>query len=331
MDQPLANLKFEKQDHSSILNQILKKFSVSSSTLKIVTGEGLVTLPESFKMYSPVLFEILKDPSSISSSDLTIIIPDGNGETIKNLYELVTLGYMKTVQPVNNPSGKDDKYKYNLKTDIVELGKQFGLRFDHESLFYDEMIPANDKTDSLYGKLTPKHALRKFKLDIQKELLPSKKLLVADQTLKENMGIKVASFANVSLTSPTEKASISSDVKISDVRTVIDNETKEIAKARPTLKNEFREDSYCFRCRHQFSSPSFLAFHVKSVHVHEEKNIYPCDKCDFKTSSTYALSRHKGNYHGKGKLKCDTCEYSSNRKDHMIRHMKAIHGKEYDS
>merc|ERR1719481_62861 len=281
-------------------------------------------------MYSPVLLDILKDHSSISASDLTIIIPDGNGETIKNLYELVTLGYLKTAQPLNISKGKDDKYNHNLKTDIVEVGKQFGLRFDHESLFYDEMNSVDDEVNSLCGKLSARHALRKFKSDVKRELLPSKKSKVADQAQIENMGIKVASFANVSVTSPTKTASISCDVKRSEVRSVINNETKEIAEARPIVKNEFKEDSYCFRCRHQFSSPSFLAFHTKSVHVHEEKNVYPCDKCDFKTSSTYTLSRHKGNYHGKGKLKCDTCEYSSNRKDYMIRHMKATHGKEYD-
>jgi len=328
MDSPVANLTFEREDHKSILNQNLRKFSVSSSTLKIVTGEGLVTLPESFKMHSPVLFDILKDPSSIPPSDLTIIIPDGNSETIKNLYELVSSGYLKTAQPLNNLKGKDEKYTLNLKADIMEVGKQFGLTFDHESLFYDEMKSVDVETKSLYGKLTPRHALRKFKSDVKKELLPSKKVKVAEQTQKENTGIRVASFANVSVTPPIK--TISSDVKISDVRSVIDNGTKEIGEARPIVKTEFKEDSYCFRCRHQFSSPSFFAFHVKSVHVHEEKNVYSCDKCDFKTSSTYILSRHKGNYHGNGKLKCDTCEYSSNRKDHMIRHMMATHGKEYN-
>merc|ERR1719309_512716 len=195
-------------------------------------------------MHSPVLFDILKDPSSIPASDMTIIIPDGNSETIKNLYELVSLGYLKTDQPLNNP--KDEKYTLNLKTDIMEVGKQFGLRFDHESLFYDEMKFVDVETKSLYGKLTPRNALRKFKSDVKNELLPSKKVKVADQTQKENTGIRVASFANVSVTPPFKTASISSDVKISDVRSVIDNETKEIGEVRPMVKNEFKEDSYCF-------------------------------------------------------------------------------------
>ena len=54
----------------------------------------------------------------------------------------------------------------------------------------------------------------------------------------------------------------------------------------------------------------------------ENKTLYPCDQCKFKSTSEGNLMQHKHRKHGDVFYHCESCDYSSLSKGDLKRHMK---------
>ncbi|XP_060558031.1 zinc finger protein 737-like [Ruditapes philippinarum] len=55
---------------------------------------------------------------------------------------------------------------------------------------------------------------------------------------------------------------------------------------------------------------------------HEGEKHYKCDACDYASSNSGNLKRHKRIHTGEKSFKCDVCDYASNQIDHLKRHKK---------
>ena len=82
----------------------------------------------------------------------------------------------------------------------------------------------------------------------------------------------------------------------------------------------------CNTCQYRSSEKSYLAVHIKSVHLKEKP--YTCGICDFAASVRCNLSHHVKNVHQKSeKIICTECNISIQKKN-MPRHMKKLHSGE---
>ena len=92
------------------------------------------------------------------------------------------------------------------------------------------------------------------------------------------------------------------------------------ARERRNLKTQGKSNIMeCDQCEYKTSSTTFLNKHKETVHegLHEQK----CDQCEYKTSSTTLLNKHKESVHEglhqqqtqemRTRIKCDQCEFKT--------------------
>lgn len=85
----------------------------------------------------------------------------------------------------------------------------------------------------------------------------------------------------------------------------------------------------CPMCPQKFLHESSVRVHVNAIHLNETN--YACDKCNFITSKSGDLSRHRAREHeGKDKkiFKCELCDYRAKRKQTVERHKLTAHSDE---
>ena len=69
-----------------------------------------------------------------------------------------------------------------------------------------------------------------------------------------------------------------------------------------------------------FEEIDFLE-HVQSY----SGEMYSCDKCDFNTSTTKTLYRHKRTKHEEASFNCDECDYIGSQQGNLTQHKKSKH------
>ena len=80
-------------------------------------------------------------------------------------------------------------------------------------------------------------------------------------------------------------------------------------------------DNVCDKC-------DFVGKNLRSMQYHQKKHlgkIFPCDNCDFSTSTLEQLKSHFSNKHGQLQFNCDFCEFKFPVKWRLKQHTERRH------
>ena len=81
----------------------------------------------------------------------------------------------------------------------------------------------------------------------------------------------------------------------------------------------------CHLCPASFRVQNYLNGHLKTVHSKLPKDVYSCDKCDYKTPFEKYMRLHKSRVHEERKFHCTVCERKFSSKSNLKRHIDCVH------
>jgi len=134
-----VNFKMENTVHTKLLDDLRKEFESSSSPLNFITKNGIpIKLPQTFKLFSPLLFDMLETFSA--TDEISIIVPDFSHITIKELYDFVSRGYISKrpnyslIKKEPNSNMVDPQYPLEL----ITAGSLFDIKIKLNDIIGDD-------------------------------------------------------------------------------------------------------------------------------------------------------------------------------------------------
>jgi len=143
----LMNLKREPTNHNVLLNVMYKEFESHSSYIQLISKDCKCELiPAAIKLFSPLLFNILKSFSP--TDEISILIPDCPVNAVSKLYELISVGFINNIKP-EGKAEPNPSTKLECVQDIVAAGNLLGITIDSKTIMCDDEITQHNSYDSI--------------------------------------------------------------------------------------------------------------------------------------------------------------------------------------